>query len=150
MALLPLLVTLVAGAALPVQAGINSRLGKEMGSPFVASLISFLIGTASILIFVLLSRVNAPEGGYAVTASRLPWWIWLGGVIGAVFVTVAATFASRIGFSLFSAVVIAGQLLTSVGLDHFGLLGAERHPVSLLRLGGIALLIAGIALIRRG
>jgi transporter family-2 protein len=143
-------VTLIAGAALPVQAGINSRLGREMGSPFVASLISFLIGTASILIFVLLARVSAPEGGYAVAASRAPWWIWLGGVIGAVFVTVAATFASRIGFSLFSAVVIAGQLLTSVALDHFGLLGAERHPVSLFRLVGVVLLVVGIALIRKG
>lgn len=148
--LVPLLVTLLAGAALPVQAGVNSRLGKEMGSPFVASLISFLIGTASILIFVLLARVSAPEGGYAVTAARAPWWVWLGGVIGAVFVTVAATFASRIGFSLFSAVVIAGQLLTSVALDHFGLLGAERHPVSLLRFVGVLFLVAGIALIRRG
>lgn len=150
LASLPLLLTLLAGATLPIQAGINSRLGREMGSPFIAALISFLIGTVSIVIFVLLSRVSAPEGGFGATASRLPWWIWLGGVIGAVFVTVAATFASRIGFSLFSAVVIAGQLITSIGLDHFGLLGAERHPVSLLRFVGVVLLVVGIALIRRG
>ncbi len=148
--MLPLLITLLAGVALPVQAGINSRLGREMGSPFTAALISFLIGTVSILIFVLLSRVSAPEGGFGATASRLPWWIWLGGVIGAVFITVSAAFAGRLGLTLFSAVVIAGQLLASVTLDHFGLLGAERHPVSVLRLAGIVLLVAGIALIRRG
>ena len=148
--MLPLLITLLAGAALPVQAGINARLSREMGSPSSAALISFLIGTVSILIFVLLSRVSTPEGGFGATASRLPWWIWLGGVIGAVFITVSAAFAARLGLTLFSAVVIAGQLLTSVGLDHFGLLGAERHPVSLLRLAGIALLAVGIALIRRG
>lgn len=121
-----------------------------MGSPFSAALISFLVGTASILIFVLLFRSPGPEGGFGATASRLPWWIWLGGVIGAVFITVSATFAARLGLTLFSAVVIAGQLLTSVGLDHFGLLGAERHPVSWLRIAGVALLVAGIALIRRG
>ena len=148
--LLPLLVTLVAGAALPVQAALNNRLGKELGSPFTASLASFCIGTVSVLLFVLLSRAPVPPGGFAASVARAPWWLWLGGVIGAVFVSVAATFAGRLGVSLFSGVVIAGQLITSVVLDHYGWLVPERHPVSPLRLAGIALLVAGIILIRRG
>ena len=148
--LLPLLVTFVAGAGLPAQAALNSRLGKEFGSPLFGSFFSFCIGTVSVLLFVLISRLAAPLGGFGAVASRLPWWLWLGGVIGAVFVSVAATFAGRLGLTLFSAVVIAGQLAASVVLDHYGVLVAERHPVSPLRLAGIALLIAGIAMIRRG
>lgn len=149
-ALLPLLMTFVAGAGLPVQAALNSRLGREFGSPLFGSFFSFCIGTVSVLLFVLVSRAAAPVGGFGAVASRLPWWLWLGGVIGAVFVSVAAMFVGRLGVTVFSAVVIGGQLIASVVLDHYGVLVPERHPISALRLMGIALLIAGIALIRRG
>ncbi|MBC8141832.1 MAG: DMT family transporter [Armatimonadetes bacterium] len=149
-AIAPLLMTFFAGAGLPVQAALNSRLGREFGSPLFGSFFSFCIGTVSVLLFVLISRVAAPVGGFGAVAARLPWWLWLGGVIGAVFVSVAAMYAGRLGVTVFSATVIAGQLVASVILDHFGILVAERHPVSALRLFGIALLIAGIALIRRG
>lgn len=149
-ALVPLLITFGAGAGLSVQAALNGRLGKEFGSPFYGSLFSFCIGTISVLLFVLVSRLATPAGGFGAVAVRLPWWLWLGGVIGAVFVSVAAVYATRIGLTLFFGVVIAGQLIASVVLDHFGILVAERHPISALRLFGIALLIAGIALIRRG
>lgn len=149
-ALLPLLITFVAGAGLSAQAALNSRLGKELGSPFFGSLSSFAIGVTSIALFVLVTRVAAPPEGFGTVASRLPWWLWLGGVIGAVFVSVAAAYAGKLGLTLFSGAVIAGQLVASVVLDHYGWLVAERHPVSFLRLVGIALLVGGIVLIRRG
>jgi len=148
--LFPLLIIFVAGAGLPMQAALNNRLGKEFGSPFWGSLFSFCIGTVSVLLFVVISRATAPVGGFGAVASRLPWWLWLGGVIGAVFVSVAAMYAGRVRLDVFSAVVIAGQLVASVVLDHYGILVPERHPVSAMRLVGIALLIAGIMLIRRG
>ena len=149
-ALFPLLLTFVAGAGLPVQAALNNRLGKAFGSPLFGSFTSFAIGVFSVFVFVLISRASAPAGGFGAVAARLPWWLFLGGVIGAVFVSVAAAFAGRLGLTLFSGVVIGGQLAASVVLDHFGVLVAERHPVTPMRLFGIALLVAGIAAIRRG
>ena len=147
--LLPLLLmTVLGGAALPVQAGVNARLGREMGSPLIGALISFLVGTVSLILVIVASR--AFPNLSAVTFGKIPVWAWVGGIIGAVYVTLALLAAPRLGFALFTAAAIAGQLITSLILDHFGLLGAERHPVSLMRLLGVALLVAGIALIRRG
>lgn len=147
-ALLPLLLlTVLGGAALPVQAGINARLGRELGSPLFGALMSFLVGTISLILVILLTRAFPTATGASV--AKIPAWVWVGGLIGAVYVTLALLAAPRLGFALFTAAAIAGQLLTSLVLDHFGLLGVARQPMTMTRLLGVALLIAGIALIRR-
>lgn len=141
-----LLLTVLGGASLPVQAGVNSRLGREMGSSLIGALISFLVGTTALIIVILITRAF-PTASVA-QVGRLPIWVWCGGLIGAVYVTLALLAAPRLGFALFIAAAIAGQLLTSLILDHFGLLGAERQPITLWRLVGVGLLIVGITLIR--
>lgn len=142
-----LLLTLVVGACLPLQAGINARLGREFGGPMVAALISLSIGAVSLLLVALAMKAIPFSVGTAL--AKIPYWAWSGGFLGAIFVTLAATVAPKLGFSLFTGAIIAGQLIMSVLLDHFGVFGMERHPITLVRVIGIVLLFAGIWLLRK-
>lgn len=147
-AVLPLvLLTILAGAFLPIQAGVNARLGRELGGPVAAALVSFSVGLLSLIISMLVARLPF---AFSAALKGAPWWAWTGGIVGAAFVSIAAAAGPRLGFAMFTALVIAGQLAVSIVLDHFGLLGAARQPVSLGKLAGVALLALGVWLIRRG
>ena len=144
--LLPILLVLFAGAMIALQAPTNVMLAKAGGSPILAALISFSVGTAA-LFLVWLASGNRP-GGAAFGA--LPWYAWLGGVYGAIYVAVAAYAAPRIGLASLITVGIAGQVLLAIWLDHIGALGLPRAPISLARFGGAFLVVAGVVLVRRG
>ena len=140
-----LLLALFAGAMLPLQAGVNSQLARAVGHPVVAALISFAVGTAGLLVYCLLMRYSLPKGA---AVAQAPWWAWTGGLMGVVFITVAVTLAPRLGAVRLLSFAIAGQLIFSVVLDHFGLVGFEVRPLNLWRILGIALLLGGVALVR--
>lgn len=143
---IPLLLALLAGTLVALQAPTNAMLARALGSPISAAFVSFLVGTAALALIVMLSPARA-DG----TALRgLPWYAWAGGLYGAVFVAVAAFGAPRIGVAALLMAMIAGQLAMALVLDHFGLLGLERQPVSLARVAGLALVVAGVVLVRRG
>jgi transporter family-2 protein len=143
---IPLLLALVAGTLVALQAPTNAMLSRALGSPISAAFVSFLVGTAALALIVLLSSSR----GECAALRGLPWYAWLGGIYGAVFVAVAAYGAPRIGVAALLMAMIAGQLLMALILDHFGALGLERQPISLARAGGLALVIAGVLLVRRG
>lgn len=137
---------LVAGVVMAVQAPTNALLGRAAGSPMAAALISFLIGT------VALSAASLATGAirFGPEYRTLPWYGWLGGLYGAFFVAVAAFAAPRIGVGALFTAAVAGQLLAALALDHYGLLGLERQPASLGRIAGLAMVLAGVWLVRRG
>jgi bacterial/archaeal transporter family-2 protein len=137
---------LLSGAALAVQVGMNNELRERMGHPVPAALTSFGTGTLALLAFGLAIRPAWPR---ASSLSGGPWWIWLGGVVGVCYIMAAVTFAGRLGAAGWLGVVVTGQVLTSVALDHFGLVGFDVHPVSLWRLVGVGLLLAGAAIVLR-
>jgi len=141
-----LLLPLIAGACLPLQAGINGQLARQVSSTLSAALISFIVGTLALLLLVLIQR-EAPSLG---ALKGLSWWHWSGGLLGAFFIFVAAFAGPRIGALLLMALVLAGQLGMALTLDHFGWAGFREAPASLGKLGGLALIVAGIWLIRRG
>ena len=144
--LLPMLLVLVAGAMIALQAPTNVMLSKAGGSPVLAALISFAVGTAA-LFLVWLASGNRPG---AAPFGNLPWYAWLGGVYGAIYVAAAAFAAPRIGLASLITIGIAGQVVTAIWLDHIGALGLPRAPVSLVRVGGAFLVVAGVVLVRRG
>ena len=78
----------------------------------------------------------------------VPWWAWSGGLFGGAFILVAILLLPTLGAATLLALVIAGQVLAAVTLDHFGALGLTPHPINATRLIGAVLLIAGVALIR--
>ena len=139
------LLALAAGTCIPTQAGINARLSLWARSPVLAATISFLVGTVVLTGYVLATRLPLPA---LRSAAAQPWWLWSGGVLGAFFVAVTIYLAPRLGATNMLAWVLAGQMLAALALDHFGLLGYPLHPLSLGRLAGIVLLIAGVLMIR--
>jgi bacterial/archaeal transporter family-2 protein len=141
-----LLLAIAAGVLLPVQAGVNAQLRMVLGSPVAAALISFLVGTAGLALAVVLLKVPLPLA--RAWAGTTPWQ-WTGGLIGAVYVLAAVVLAPKLGAGTLVAAVVAGQMLTSLLLDHHGLIGFPVHPLSSVRLLGAVLVIAGVILIQR-
>jgi transporter family-2 protein len=144
-ALLSLILTVIGGVLLAVQAPTNAILGKASGSPIVAAFISFLIGTIALgaAIGATSGRLFAPE------LKQVPWYAWIGGFYGAFFVAVAAFGAPGVGVGVLLTAAIAGQLAAALVLDHYGLLGLARHPVTLTRALGFVLVLVGAALVRK-
>ena len=134
------------GVLLPVQAGINAQLRTVLGVPLAAALVSFLIGTAALAAGALVTRAPLP-----VTSAwgQSPWWFWVGGLIGAVYVAGAIALAPRLGAATLVAAVVAGQMLISLVLDHFGWVGFPVHEVTPVRLLGAGLIIGGVILVQR-
>lgn len=146
MRLLFFFLPLVAGVAITTQAGVNSRLRLAVGSPTVAALISFVIGTLVLAAFVGMSRQPLPSTAELASAKIADY---LGGLLGALFVTIIIVSASRIGASSLFALVVAGQLTTALLYDHFGLLGFRQSHVTPTRVFGALLLIAGAYFVNR-
>jgi bacterial/archaeal transporter family-2 protein len=140
-----IIMALLSGAFLPIQGGINSRLGKQIESPVHASLISFLIGAAALCIYILVTRQQVQWNGLKTA----PLYLWSGGFLGAFYVTVIILAFSAIGPALTFGLVVAGQMITSVILDHFNILVAQPHPVNTWKLLGVLLVIGGVVIIRK-
>ncbi len=141
-----LLMGLLAGAVAPVQAGVNAQLRQFSGHAVWTALASFTIGTLTLLAYFLVARLPWPE---TASLGRAPWWAWLGGLLGAYYVLSAVVVAPRLGAAVLIALIIAGQLIVALGLDHFGLVGYPQHPVNLARVVGALFLLIGVVLIQR-
>ena len=136
---------ILAGIALPIQAAINAVLARGTGDPLWASVISFSMGLLGLLLVCAAVRVPWPA---LAGMSALPWWAWTGGLLGAVYVASAIVVIPKLGAATLVALVVAGQMLASLLLDHFGAMGLPVQEVSVWRLLGAGLLIGGVVLIR--
>lgn len=132
------------GMLLPLQALINAALGRQTGGPVFASLASFCVGTAVLASWWLLSKPMLDTG----LLSKVPWWAWTGGLIGALYVVGATLLIPRMGAGPLVCVLILGQIVGSLLLDHFGVLHA-RQPIDALRVAGALLVVAGVLLVVR-
>ena len=139
------LLALLAGAVLPLQAGVNAELARVVGGPVRSALVSFAVGTLALFLLALLLTGPSWPWGRMLQA---PAWVYVGGLLGAVYVVSVIVLAPRLGPLLTFALVIAGQLLASLLLEHLGLLYA-RQPVNLPRLLGLLLVLLGAYLVRR-
>jgi bacterial/archaeal transporter family-2 protein len=142
---LAVLLAAAAGGLVGMQAPVNSRLGKSVGS-FEAATFSFLVGTAALVLILLIARGGI--GGFG-QIGRVPWWGLVGGLLGAVYVSVALVAVRTLGASGLTAVVIGGQLAISVAIDRFGLLGVAKQSIGAERILGLVLLAVGVVLVVR-
>ena len=142
---LAVLLTVTAGCLVGMQPAVNSRLGKSIGT-IQAATVSFVVGTVALAALALI--VGGGFGGLR-NADQAPWWAFIGGLLGAVFVAVAIVAVRTLGASGLTAAVITGQLAMSVVIDRFGLLGIAKQQISPLRIAGLVLLAAGVALVVR-
>ena len=140
-----MLLALVAGMSFVTQQAVNANLRAEIGSAWWAGFFSYLGGTVVMLAMILLLKepLLAPQA-----AMRSSWWSWGGGLFGAIYIAISILLVPRLGVFTVVALIVIGQLTTSLFFDHFGLLNVPLHPVSLTRIVGALFLVAGAILIR--
>jgi len=139
--------TLLTGALLPIQAILNTRLGKQTGGSLMGSLLSFIVGLICLLVLNLVTNTSAVVN--LKPATVMPWYIWLGGFLGAIFVGYITWINQQQGVALTFALVVSGQVFCSLVIDHFGLLGSAVRTITLEKILGAVLIIAGIVLIKK-
>jgi transporter family-2 protein len=140
-----LLFAFAGGVVLPFQAGVNAQLAEWLHSPVRAAFVSFLVGTIVLLAAAALVFKPLPSWGRLGDA---PWWVWIGGALGALYVAASIVTAPKLGAATLVALVIAGQALASLIVDQFGWVGFQTKHVSLGRVLGMLLVGAGAALVR--
>jgi transporter family-2 protein len=140
------LMAFCAGALFPVQAAVNAMLGRGIGGPIVASLVSFVAGATALLIFNTVLFRQWPRWS-EVAAQPLTLW-WVGGMLGALFLSANVVVAPRLGSAATLGFVMAGQLLSALVIDRFGLFGFALRDLSLGRVGGVALVAIGALMVR--
>jgi len=141
-----IIIVVASGMLLPVQAGINAQLRTYVGHPMVAAVINFILGTSALIAVSIAMRVPLPE---IAKVASVPWWLLLGGLYGANYIVVSILLAPRLGAATLIGASVTGQMLISIALDHYGLIGYRVHPVSGMRMVGAGLLLAGLGLIQR-
>jgi len=134
-----------AGVSVATQQILNGNLREALGSPAWAGLISYAGGLLTMIVAVLVLAEPVPS---LRAMAAVPWWAWSGGLFGGIFILLAILLLPSLGAATLFALVIAGQVLAAVTLDHFGVLGLTPHPISTARLAGAVLLIAGVILMR--
>ena len=140
---LAVVLTAIVGGILALQAPINAGLGRATGS-LAAALVSFTIGTLALVVVVAVSGASGLGSTFDVR-----WYYLLGGLLGAVYVTMALITVRSIGAGGVAAATITGQLAVSVLIDRLGVLGLEQTPLSFSRVAGVVLLMAGTYLVVR-
>lgn len=140
-----IIMAVAAGAGLPVQAALNNKLAKTGGSPLHAAMISFTVGVLALLLFILFTSQNVSWKDL----KDAPTYSWLGGLLGAFYVSVIIYSFPRIGPGFAFGLIIAGQLGISMLLEHYQILGAKHHAISFGRIAGLMLIILGVYLTKR-
>ena len=140
------LLMVAAGISVAVQQILNANLRDEIGSPWWAGFASYLLGAIVMLTMALIVKGPRPT---EILFSRTTPISWTGGIFGALFIGTVILMIPRLGVATVLALVVVGQMMAGVVIDHFGLLGAQPHLVSCTRLVGVVLLVASVILIRR-
>lgn len=135
----------VVGAALAVQAAANARLGTILQVPIASAFWNFVLGSIALGLVLASGVFGRPS---LADAPAAPWWAWIGGLIGALFVTTTVIAVPRVGTVATFGAIICGQFIGAVLIDTHGWLGVEPIPLSPGRLVGVALLVAGVFLVQ--
>ncbi|MGI9036278.1 MAG: DMT family transporter [Pyrinomonadaceae bacterium] len=137
---------ILAGMAMPTQAAINNKLAGYVESPVLAAFISFAVGTLALFLYILATGVSFGNLFSAKNASPI---VWIGGILGAFFVASTVILVPRVGVALTFSLIIAGQMLVTLLIDHFAWLGVPEKPLNLWRVLGATLITIGVVLIRK-
>lgn len=136
------LMAFAAGLGITLQTTLNAQLAKGIGGdPVAAALFSFTVGAVCVGVYSLVRGEIIPS---LIAISTQPWWSLLGGILGSCALLSYVVLAPRIGLSALLGLAIAGQILSSLMIDHFGLLGATERPVSLIKLAGTVIMLVGL------
>lgn len=142
--LIAIVLSVLAGGLIPVQTAINSRLSGRLGAVLPASLVSFAVGSVGLGLAVLVTGTAVP---WVETATTQPWWIWVGGVCGLVFLTLNIVLLPRIGAAATVVLPLVGQVLGGLVIDLAGAFDTAVRPLTVVRGLGGGLVVLGAALV---
>lgn len=135
---------LIGGVLQAMGGPMNAQLKASLSNPWLASAISFALVA---MVFVGAFAVAPRPLPTAEGLRTMPWWAPIGGLVGAVAVYAGLVLVQKVGAGPYTGLTVTAALVTSIALDHFGLFNLKVHAVNAWRLGGAALMIAGVALI---
>lgn len=145
--IVPLLLALLAGTLVPLQTGANTYLSKGLGNSGLSTLVVFIVAMVATLAFLLLQRPALPTSSQL---SQIPWHAWCtGGVLGAVYIFLLIYTAPRLGMASTVGLVILGQLLMAMVVDHFGWYGMTIMHFNWKRLAGALIMVLGLWIIKK-
>ncbi len=136
--------TFMGGVLNTVQAGTNSTLAKSLDQPIFAALIVTLVNGLSYLVVGAFLGIGLPKGGALAT---VPWWAWFGGAFGGLYVLATIFFSEKLGAGIFVGLTVTAGVITSIVMDHYGLVGFKPHPLNWARFLGAILMLSGMALV---
>ncbi len=137
------LLATIGGAAVAVQSKVNGGLGKQVGL-IEGSFISFLIGTLVLFFFtIFFGKGNL----FAIT--EVPKWQLIGGILGAIYVSILIFSVNKIGVTSTLMAVVLGQIIIGAMIDHFGFFGGETYPITGNKIIAILLLIFSLYLFNK-
>ncbi|WP_163714326.1 DMT family transporter [Mangrovibacterium lignilyticum] len=139
-------IVLIIGFLLAIQGSINTQLTTYLKHPLQGALVNFMVGFICLIGLNFLFRTQTPDWEQVKTA---PWYLFAGGMLGAIFVSSVIFFIPKIGVTTVLAAAIAGQMIAASIIDHFGFFGLAIHHMNAGRIAGILLLLAGIFLIQK-
>jgi bacterial/archaeal transporter family-2 protein len=142
-----MLAAILVGALVSAQPPMNAILARAIGNPFGAAAISIFVAFACAIAALLFTGTGDLSRG---TLAAVPWWVYLAGTVGLIFVAGGIVIAPVTGALLFFVCVVGGQLLGATLADHLGAFGLQVRPVSPQRIAGLALVLAGAILVQRG
>ena len=138
---------MLAGIASAIEPGQNAQVSESLERPLFAGAISLAISIVTLLAVLLATgQIAVPD---ASTLAKVPWWAWFGGVLSAALTLAQLYVSKKIGAAPFLGIIVTAGVVTSITLDHFGLVGFKVHSVDLGRIVGGTLMIAGVGLVAR-
>ncbi|MES2622314.1 MAG: DMT family transporter [Bacteroidota bacterium] len=144
--ILLIILTLLSGALIPVQASTNAAMSKTIGNPVITALIVFIVGLLSVSVYVLVSKTPMPA---LSQFKNVPLYGFAGGLIVAFYVIVITFVTPRLGVAAAIGLIITGQVIAALIIDHFGLFSAAVKTIDLKRFAGGLCMLAGIYLVMK-
>ena len=134
------------------QSGCSATLHKQMNHPILPGIVTYVTGMAALLVGLVLygwiTRTPLPNPTqWRQLAAAGPWWMWIGGILGAAYVMAMVNVSEKAGAGVFMGISVTASVITSLAMDHYGLLGFKQHTASVPRLIGAGLMVSGLVLI---
>lgn len=141
-----IILSIICGIASSVQIGVNATLAKNISNDIWSAILALFVGGVGLVIYAIATQ-NVSVKWQSLPG--LPLWVWTGGLLGAVFVAGSVIAAPRVGSAMFVGLILLGQMLASLLLDHYGWLGFQQSQLNLSKILGMCLLIGGVVLIKK-
>jgi bacterial/archaeal transporter family-2 protein len=141
-----LILVVIAGILNTIQSGSNATLNKTLHSPMWSVVTVFAVALITSVAAALVHGERFPN---IEAITKVPWWAWIGGMFGALYILSMMLAANKMGAAVFMGLTVTLAVITSMVMDHFGFLGFEVHKAGIARVLGGALMVGGVALIAK-